>query len=274
MEISNYKKPLLGGGLILFIVVFYLFISREDPALPNIESSFTDKIRKLPDFSEISDVREKKETFFNTLYPAIEQENKQMLKIRTAIANLQAVPFDSLQDKQIDWISSTAEYFNVPNESVDENTLNELMKRVDIIPPSLALTQAALESAWGSSRFSRQGNNLFGQWCFSKGCGIVPSSRDSGKAHEVATFNSVNHAVRSYIKNLNSHNAYQSLRDKRAELRQADKNITGISLAQTLINYSEEREKYVAKLTKFINQNKLQRYTEKFEESLTASASL
>jgi Bax protein len=111
---------------------------------------------------------------------------------------------------------------------------------------------------------------LFGQWCFSKGCGMVPSSRDSGKSHEVAKFDSVNHAVRAYIKNLNTNSAYQKLRDIRADIRSKNAEITGIALAQTLTEYSEEREKYITKVTKFINQNKLQRFTQQFNESLVA----
>lgn len=277
MDISKQKKSLLIGGLVLLMLIIYLISTREDPALPNIEASFSNKISKLPNFSDIADVREKKETFFNTLYPAIEQENQHVLRVRTALENLQAVPFETLEENQLEWISSTAEYFKVKDDEISADTLDELLERVDIIPPSLALTQAAIESGWGSSRFSREGNNIFGQWCFSKGCGMVPSSRDEGKDHEVAEFSSVNAAIRAYIRNLNSGSAYAQLREKRAQLRNADKDITGISLAQTLINYSEEREKYVTKVTNFINQNKLQRFTKQFEESLAmqnASASL
>jgi Bax protein len=271
MDMSKQKKTILGGAILLALLVAYIITTKEDPSLPHIESSFSNKISKLPDFSEIADVREKKKTFFDTLYPAIEQENKQVLKIRGALENLQAVPFETLNEDQIDWLSNTAEYFKIKDEELTADTLDELLERVDIIPPSLALTQAAIESGWGSSRFSRQGNNLFGQWCFSKGCGMVPSSRDAGKDHEVAQFNSVNAAIRAYIRNLNSNHAYQTLREKRARLRDAEQDITGISLAQTLINYSEEREEYITKVTKFINQNKLQRYTQQFEESVSAS---
>ena len=204
MDISKQKKSIFVAGLVLLMLVIYLISTREDPALPNIEPSFSNKISKLPDFSEIADVREKKETFFNTLYPAIEQENQHVLKVRAALEDLQTVPFEALEEDQLEWISNTAEYFRIKDEEVSKDTLDELLERVDIIPPSLALTQAAIESGWGSSRFSRQGNNIFGQWCFTKGCGMVPSSRDAGKDHEVAEFSSVNAAIRAYIRNLNS----------------------------------------------------------------------
>jgi Bax protein len=274
MEKSKQKPIILGGVIALAILIIFVLANREDPSLPTVQASFSDKIRKLPDFSEIKDVTEKKNSFFETLYPAIEQENKQILKVRDAIANLQAVPFESLAENQLSWISDTSKYFRIKDEEVTEETLAKLMQRVDIVPPSLALTQAAIESGWGSSRFSREGNNIFGQWCFTKGCGMVPSSRDSDKAHEVSEFSSINAAVRSYIRNLNSGNAYQKLRAERAKLRNADKEITGIALAKTLDKYSEEGEVYIAKLTKFINQNKLQRFNQQFQESLVQQASL
>jgi Bax protein len=161
-----------------------------------------------------------------------------------------------------------AEHYKVKAKLGDEDFFSELLVRVDYLPPSLALTQAAIESGWGSSRFSKQGNNLFGQWCFSKGCGIVPSSRDSDKDHEVAKFKTVNDSVRAYLRNLNTNFSYESLREKRANIRQNNGAITGTELAKTLLKYSEEGAYYVQKVTKFINQNKLQRFTAQFEQSL------
>lgn len=268
---STTKKVSIIGALVLVVsLLAYQFIGQEDPSLPRIEAKSRKTLSKLPDFAKIVDVKQKKEAFFTTLYPLIEEENKHVLKIRNAIVALQEIPFIELKPQQLTWISDTAKYYRVESEVVNENTLDLLLKRVDTIPPSLALTQAAIESGWGSSRFSNKGNNLFGQWCFSKGCGMVPSSRDSGKTHEVAKFDSVNHAVRAYIKNLNTNSAYQKLRDKRASIRAQNGEITGIALAQTLTEYSEEREKYITKVTKFINQNKLQRFTQQFNESLVA----
>jgi Bax protein len=256
-------------GLIIAIIV-YQFIGQEDLSLPRIEAKPVKTLSQLPDFAKIADVKQKKEAFFTTLYPLIEEENKHVLKIRNAIKAIQEIPFTDLQPNQLTWISDTAKYYRVDNEELSDNTLELLLQRVDIIPPSLALTQAAIESGWGSSRFSKTGNNLFGQWCFSKGCGMVPSARDTGKSHEVAKFDSVNAAVRAYIKNLNTNSAYQKLREKRTSIRAQNGEVTGIALAQTLTEYSEEREKYITKVTKFINQNKLQRFTQQFNESLVA----
>jgi Bax protein len=270
MNLTTKKLSIIGALVLVVALLAYQFIGQEDPSLPRIEAKSEKPLGKLPDFAKIADVKQKKEAFFTTLYPLIEEENKHVLKIRSTIVSLQEILFVDLESKHLDWINETAEYYRVENEVVNENTLDLLLERVDIIPPSLALTQAAIESGWGSSRFSKKGNNLFGQWCFSKGCGMVPSSRDSGKSHEVAKFDSVNHAVRAYIKNLNTNSAYQKLRDIRADIRSKNAEITGIALAQTLTEYSEEREKYITKVTKFINQNKLQLFTQQFNESLVA----
>jgi Bax protein len=261
------KKLVVLGIVAVAAIVTYQLLDNEDPSLPNIEANATNELGSLPDFAKIADVKEKKETFFTTLYPIIEEENKHILKIRNAIIAKQEQGLSTLQEDQMEWLAEVAEYYRVTGE-IDESTFKQLLEKVAVIPPSLALTQAAIESGWGSSRFSKEGNNLFGQWCFTKGCGMVPSSRDSGKSHEVAEFDSVNEAVRAYLKNLNTNTAYQKLRDRRAVIMEADGKVTGIALAQTLIEYSEEREKYIAKVTKFINQNKLQRFTEEFNESL------
>lgn len=239
----------------------------EELAMPSIEAKSVTTLKGLPDFSKFVEVKEKKEAFFTTLYPIIEEENQHIVKIRSALIALNELPFETLEADHLAYIGKLAKYYRV-DETLNNKTIPTLLERVDIIPPSLALTQAAIESGWGSSRFSRKGNNLFGQWCFSKGCGMVPSARDSDKAHEVAKFSSVNAAVRAYLKNLNTNSAYKKLRDKRAKIRNQDGDLTGIALAQTLTEYSEEREKYITKLTKFINQNKLQRFTKQFHDSL------
>jgi Bax protein len=134
------------------------------------------------------------------------------------------------------------------------------MNRVDVVPPSLAIAQSANESAWGTSRFARKGYNFFGQWCYRKGCGLVPKKRDANKTHEVAAFDSPQESVKMYIRNLNSNRAYKSLRDLRAKLRRSNKPVTGHELAAGLKRYSERGLEYVRELREMISYNKLAVY--------------
>lgn len=232
--------------------------------LPSITTIPTVKVVSLPDFSKIADVKTKKEHFFLTLYPIIEEENQHVLSLRKTISALNELP--ALNNEQTKWLEQVASYYKIKVSQSQSETIDALLLRVDFIPPALALTQAAIESGWGASRFSRKGNNLFGQWCFSKGCGLVPSSRDSENGHEVAKFSSVNAAVRSYIRNLNTNVAYKNLRVKRAELRQKNVALTGVILASELSRYSQEKQIYVQKLKRFLRQNNLQRFNQQFAQ--------
>jgi Bax protein len=126
-----------------------------------------------------------------------------------------------------------------------------------------------MESAWGTSRFAVQGNNLFGQWCYQEGCGLVPLRRNTGSKHEVAKFDSVRDAIKSYLRNINTHRAYSDLRLHRATLRDQDQPVSGHLLADNLIEYSELREVYVHEIQAVIRINKLAQY----DSSLTRQAS-
>lgn len=272
----NLKKtPLFVIGLLILSgVVFVLIFTPETtkyadiPLIPVTPVTSHDTLNKLPDFSKISDVKEKKKEFFNTLYLLVKEENMHVLKLRQAIALLQERTIEKATSEQRNWINKVATHYKVSSEYGEKNFFVDLLERVDVIPPSLALAQGAIESGWGSSRFARIGNNIFGQWCFSKGCGIVPSSRDADKTHEVAKFATVNLAVRAYIKNLNTNSSYTELRKTRAQLRKNKEEVKGGLLAKTLSKYSGEGEVYVNKISQFISQNKLQNYTEEFNKSL------
>ncbi|MBA6390018.1 glucosaminidase domain-containing protein [Colwellia sp. BRX10-3] len=267
---TKLKAPMMFLYAFFTLVLIDGFILDDNSALllPKAQAKTPGSLKRLPDFSKIIDVKEKKEAFFSTLYPIIQAENNHVLQLRKLINMLKNVPVAKLSKKQQTWLLNISKSYKLESDVIDNNTFDELLKRVDYVPPSLALTQAAIESGWGSSRFSKQGNNLFGQWCFSAGCGMVPSSRDSDKGHEVAKFDTVNMSVRSYILNLNTHDSYTELRENRALLRAKEASFTGVTLAKTLTEYSEEGQHYVAKVTEFIHQNKLQRFTTEFESSL------
>lgn len=212
---------------------------------------------KLPDFGNFTDVKEKKHAFFDFIRPHIEAENKQIREQRAtveiALMMLQYdEPLNAKQTKQVETILSN---YKLP-KTVNTLSLSQALRRVDIIPKELALMQAANESAWGTSRFARIGLNFFGQWCYSKGCGMVPNRRNSGAVHEVAAFKSVRDAVSSYFKNINTHAAYKELRSIRADLRRQQKPVTATKLSYGLLSYSERGEAYIEELNLMIKHNR------------------
>lgn len=266
---ANLKKPTLfvASLFVLSVFVFILIFNTSKyadiPLIPIKLVKTKTTLNKLPDFSNINDVKEKKKQFFNTLYPLVKEENTHVLRLREVIGLYKNVPVEKLSNKQKEWINKVATHYKITSEFGEVNFFVDLLERVDAIPVSLALAQAAIESGWGTSRFARTGNNIFGQWCFSKGCGIVPSSRDINKTHEVAKFTNVNRAVRAYIYNLNTNSSYVTLRVKRAQLRENKEKVTGLLLAKTLNRYSEEGDVYIEKISQFISHNKLQDFTTK-----------
>jgi Bax protein len=140
------------------------------------------------------------------------------------------------------------------NENSDMFTL--LLRRVDVVPETLVLVQAANESGWGTSRFALEGLNFFGQWCFRRGCGIVPENRPDGMNHEVRIFKSVNASIRSYLRNINTHAAYLELRLLREQRRAEGKDIRALDLTPGLLSYSERGEDYIDELNAMIRVNR------------------
>ena len=212
---------------------------------------------KLPKFSEFTDVKEKKHAFFNFIKPHVEAENKKILQQRAnlEIARMMIEHSEPLSKKQAGDIKKILKSYGLP-ETLDTITLSQALRRVDIIPKEMALMQAANESAWGTSRFARIGLNFFGQWCYKKGCGMVPRRRNSDAEHEVAAFKSVRAAVSSYFRNINTHNAYKELRTIREDLRAQQKPILATKLTYGLMSYSERGEAYIEELNTMINQNR------------------
>ncbi|WP_444994068.1 glucosaminidase domain-containing protein [Aliikangiella sp. IMCC44359] len=220
----------------------------------------TQKQESLPNFSAIKSIDKRKEAFFDYLRPYIRQENQQ---IRYDRAFLKSLVSDFSQESHhnssnLRKLKRLAKRYHVEVKNIDES-LETLNLRIGIIPEALVLVQAANESSWGRSRFAREANNLFGQWCYKKGCGVVPNSRLAGASHEIRKFESPQASVKSYMRNLNTHHAYRNFRKLRAKLRKNDIRVTGIRLAQGLVNYSERREAYVKELIKMIKQNNLEK---------------
>lgn len=214
----------------------------------------------MPDFDEFQTVDERKLAFFEFLIPLIQEENRAILKQRQRILDLRAEleSTGTLSRESRRHLTKLAKEYRFDDEELSyREQIQTLLLRVDKIPVSMALAQAATESAWGTSRFAKGGNNLFGQWCFRAGCGQVPHAREEGARHEVAVYASARESIRSYFRNINSHRAYRGMRKMRANLREAGKNIAGLELIKGLGSYSERGQDYVAELEQIIAGNQL-----------------
>jgi len=207
-------------------------------------------------------VATKKRLFFRALAPIVLYANKLILEERSRAEELVALyrTGQPLAEPDADWLADLAVRYRVI-DSIDHGLaavkLDELLRRVDVIPVSLALSQAAEESGWGTSRFAAEGNALFGQWAWGKEA-IKPRDQREGKGnYGIAAFDTTLDSVRAYMQNLNTHRAYEELRAKRAELRQQAEPIGGRVLAGTLTSYSERGEAYVETLHTIMNANRL-----------------
>lgn len=225
------------------------------------ESSVNDYLRvPLPDLTDVTVVEQRKTQFFDFIVPLVEWENSRLEIIRGRIEDWRAevAQGNALPQRVQQRIAELADRYYVDPEQSVAAMLDELWVKVDILPPSMVVAQAANESAWGTSRFARQGNNLFGQWCFSEGCGIVPQGRPEGEIYEVRDYDSPALSVRSFMLNLNRHRSYSEMRAARANLRDSGRTITGLRLIPYLEAYSTRRDEYVDEIRNMITFNDLQ----------------
>lgn len=211
-------------------------------------------------YSTLSYAGPKQQHFIKKIQPAIKKANQQIMQKRQRLKKLYRQHKDNKTLKKSDkhWLNQLASRYNVkiPDWSKD-TTWKKLNKRVDIVPLSLATAQAAIESAWGQSRFAKQANNFFGQHCYKKGCGLVPHRRAKHRSFEVRKFASPLGSVKSYIHNLNTGNTYKHLRNIRYQLRQQNKPLSGSAMAAGLDDYSQSPT-YIKNLRSIIKQYKLQ----------------
>ena len=207
-----------------------------------------------PDFANM-DVKAKKSAFAEFIRKQVVHYNEFIVQERAWIHRLKSKDQWSQSERKA-FKTLTEKYrfkrFNIGNAK----DWQDLLVRVDTIPEALAIAQGANESAWGTSRFAKLGNNYFGQWCFRKGCGIKPNSRTEGMTHEVRKFNNAFYSVKAYIDNLNTHPAYRKLRKIRAQKRSAQLEIKATDLTIGLEHYSERGMEYVETLNQMIRFNK------------------
>ena len=201
------------------------------------------------DLDNLQSVQLKKETFIKIVLPLIVAENEKILDDREKLKVISEKKFTSDLEKQ--WLrQKLLEY------KVKKGNLDELMRRMDMIPVSIALAQAAKESGWGTSRFALEGNAIFGQWTWD-GQGIAPLKRDGDKNHKILKFPILRASVKAYKNNLNTHKSYLKFREKRNSLREKNKKITGLALTGTLKNYAQTGSEYTKILNQIITQNRL-----------------
>ena len=201
------------------------------------------------DLDELESTKLKKETFIKIVLPLIVAENERILADREKLKILAKKKYTTDLEKQ--WLrQKLLEY------KVKKGDLKELLVRMDIIPTSIALAQAAKESGWGTSRFALEGNAIFGQWTWS-GQGIAPLDRENNKNHKILKFPILRASVKAYQNNLNTHKSYLKFRTKRSNLRDKNKKIAGLELTETLNNYAQTGSEYTKILNQIIKQNRL-----------------
>ena len=201
------------------------------------------------DLDALQDTRLKKETFIKIVLPLIVAENERILADRQKLKKVFVKKFTTDLEKQ--WLRQKLLEYKVKKINFDE-----LLIRMDIIPTSIALAQAAKESGWGTSRFALEGNAIFGQWTWS-GQGIEPLDRESNKNHKILKFPILRASVKAYQNNLNTHKSYLKFRQKRLGMREKNKNISGLDLTETLKNYAQTGSEYTKILNQIIKQNRL-----------------
>ena len=197
----------------------------------------------------IENTKKRKEFFIQIVLPLILEENKNIRLDRKRLFSIINKSNNTNLEKK--WLGKKYKQYGIPSKD-----LSTLKVRMDEIPVSLALAQAAKETGWGTSRFAQEGNALFGQWTWS-GEGLKPKEADENKGHKVMKFNVLQASVRAYQRNLNTHKTYREFRLARAQLRDEEKPLDSIILSQYLDEYAETGQEYVKILRKIIEQNDL-----------------
>jgi uncharacterized FlgJ-related protein len=213
-------------------------------------------------YSKRVPIAEKKTLFFRFLAPVVLSANESILKNRNHAESLlkRQGAGQALSATDLEWLNKLAAEYDVPGADagpLDVTQVAELLRRVDVVPPSLALAQGAIESGWGTSRFADLGNSLVGQWTYSGGIAPAEQRTDTHGDHRIAAFKTTTLSAAAYVHNLNTHNAYEDFRRKRSESRKRSPYPLGLDLAATLIRYSERGEAYVKELRTIIRGNDL-----------------
>tara|TARA_Y100000591_G_scaffold298312_1_gene290020 strand:- start:236 stop:1300 length:1065 start_codon:yes stop_codon:yes gene_type:complete len=206
------------------------------------------------EIKNIGNTKKRKDMFIKIVLPLIVNENNKIRIDRKRLFNI--LNKNSNSDIEKKWLEKKYKQYGVRR-----NDLSSLKIRMDEIPVSLAIAQAAKETGWGTSRFALKGNALFGQWTWS-GEGLKPKDAEKGKDHKVMKFHSLQLSVRAYLRNLNTHSSYKNLRRARTDLRNKNKPLDSLILSKYLDKYAETGSQYIEVLQKIIEQNNLKDFDE------------
>ena len=216
-------------------------------------------VRAMPTDIDQLDVSERKRLFFRILAPLVAAENRQLFAQRRFLQQTFET-YAELPEKGpvANRVRRIASRFNVAGDLDRADVRKLLLRRVDIVPAALVLAQAANESGWGTSRFAREANNLFGMWTWDRSAGLAPRERSKEARHFVRVFDNLQEAVRNYLHTINVGPAYGELRELRELQRMRGERPDAISLAAGLVRYSARGEEYVAEIRDIITYNRLQ----------------
>ena len=202
------------------------------------------------EIKQIENAKKRKNLFIQIILPLVIKENNKIKSDRNKLFNILNKSKNTLAENN--WLNSKFKQYGVVNKN-----LLTLKIRMDEVPVSMAIAQAAKETGWGTSRFAQEGNALFGQWTWS-GEGIKPAGAEDGTTHKVMKFKVLQASVKAYQRNLNTHSTYKDFRSARAELRNENKKLDSIALTEHLDKYAETGKEYVRILQQIIRQNNLE----------------
>jgi len=228
-----------------------------------IGTSKLGEFEDLPDFGAIDDPAERKALFISRVAPMAGKVNREieLTRERLLIIDAGLATGRPVGPVQRNFVRAVARRYGFDDDrEINREWLREMLARVDVVPVSLVVAQAAIESGWGTSRFARHGNNLFGMRVYDAGEGMVPRERAPGEEFEVAVYDDPGEAIRSYVHNLNTHARYRDLRELRAQQRRAGAVIDGERLADGLLHYSEQGAEYVGQVKSVISYNELGKF--------------
>ena len=232
-----------------------------------LASSVLGFAKGLPqEYYQIKNTKKSKAYFFDYIYKLNEQENMRILADREFVksilsGNILAINFEAPAFKRLLEIKKRYRIKSL-------YSLENYLRKIDIVPPAMAIAQAAVESGWGRSRFIKEANNIFGHWTYNPSIGMMPENRDEGATHFIRIFKTLQDSISAYMLNLNRNRAYKEFQNKRYELREQGIKPDGLKLSQTMLNYSGIGHDYLGILKNVIEKNKLLEFDKKFYNKL------